>query len=162
MDEVNEVNDEEKYGKENFPVHGAGCDSPFYCYFSKIYTNEEMLLNGHSNNTEYAKNMYKCTFAKYLLKKYVLYAQLWIGITFEIHSPDIYKISNSNAECWFKIVKTDFPENQTNLKVARFVNILKTRVQAEYKELKYIIPGKNKGDNHTSKIDDMKNTNTVT
>lgn len=64
---------------------------------------------------------------------------MWSAVIFVIAGSALNRVSNSNVECWFSIVKNDVLEGHRNLKVGRFIRKMKNRIEIITKEIAYKI-----------------------
>lgn len=110
-------------------VRGEYITSPFFLHFFKIY---DKVLNTvgdcNAETDEETRNQYRSQeFCLYLLKRLMPFVPLWTDIL------GSGRHSNSNVESWFKILKTEVLNKQTNVKIGRFVELLKNRIKMDLK-----------------------------
>lgn len=121
---------------------GKYLDSPFYVLFFKIYNEVSETMNKSEGEGHEKNHLQSEEFARYILHHCMPFVPLWTGLLNNLIDDHVQRYSNSNVECWFKIVKKDMLQNERRLKIGRFVENCKERIFSIIKTIKYDIENK--------------------
>lgn len=134
--------------EEDERVRGKYTESPYYLHFVKIYlevsedVKKSQCVDSNDNNSLYSEH-----FALYILKQCMAFAPLWTDILYDLSDEIRGRYSNANVECWFKEIKKSVLKNATYLKVGRFIEAVRERIEADLKAIELNIgptPKKNR------------------
>lgn len=124
--------------------------SPFHKKFQGIYN--KIQLKSKFQKPDKENVYYNINFFNVLLKKYIPYLPLWSGLL--LSKPEVTRLSNSNVENWFCIVKNLILKGLKNQKCSRVIREIRKRVLSTHTEIVFDISKTHCATSYSTKVDE--------
>lgn len=110
--------DEHNSCSDEFSVTGKVVQSHYMIYYALFHKIKLMDESENDNLSKSEENAYRCIqFVDYLVKYLLSYVPLWFAVIFGCTESSLNRVSNSNVERWFSMIKNDVLEGQRNIKI---------------------------------------------